>query len=375
MCSSENLHNDDKYQVQIIYNYQDFCELRSAWEDLYGRSVNRTIFQTFDWCKIWLETYTDINVDQLFIIIIKSLGEIKLIAPMRISQKKIFCFKFRYLSIISSENYAADFCNFIYEEDNIEVFDKLIDVFEKNAYRWDCIHLHNLPENLKWINSFKEYRSNKYSVSCDYLYGAPYLEYISAQDLSKYTNKKYFNKLSNKLKTKGQCSLSIPDSNIKKHDYLENLFEIHNQQWIKKPQFINKLNRDFFINLLENITNKPDYGVEISALQIDSQLIAIHFGFHWDKTFLWYKPTYREDYAEFSAGHLLLIEQLKEKFNNFEVFDLGCGSESYKSRFSNMEKALYLIEFERSKLLKFIRILKNFRNFGRKLLKQKQLAE
>ncbi len=369
MCSSDNLHNKYKYEVQIIDNYTEFCELRNSWEALYRQSLRRTIFQTFDWCKIWLETYSDTDTDRLFIIIIKSCGQIKLIAPMRISARKIFGLKFRYLSFISSENYAADYCNFIYDEDSTEVFDKLIEVFETRANDWDCICLHNLPESLNWFESFKQYKSKKYSVSCSYLYGAPYLEFVTPEDVSKYTNKKYFNKLLGKLKAKGRLTLNIPDLDKEKKGYLENLFKLHNRQWLKKPQFTNINNRDFFIKLLDNFADNSGCGVEISALELDGQLLAIHYGFYWDKTFLWYKPTYREDYAEFSPGHLLLIEQIKEKFKNFEVFDLGCGSETYKSRFSNRDKRLCLIEFESSNLLKLIKILKKSKILLKKILK------
>ena len=61
--------------------------------------------------------------------------------------------------------------------------------------------------------------------------------------------------------------------------------------------------------------------------------IAFHFGFHFQRCFLWYKPTFAVDLARHSPGEVLLRQLLVAAIaERAHTFDFGLGDEAYDKR-------------------------------------------
>jgi CelD/BcsL family acetyltransferase involved in cellulose biosynthesis len=87
------------------------------------------------------------------------------------------------------------------------------------------------------------------------------------------------------------------------------------------------------------------HSLRLDLLLLDSELIAAHFGFTWDRRIYYYKPCLQIKYAKYSPGKILL-EQIIQSAAKKEIseVDLLFGMEEYKLRYtSNIRKTGSLI--------------------------------
>ena len=71
-------------------------------------------------------------------------------------------------------------------------------------------------------------------------------------------------------------------------------------------------------------------------------MIAFHFGFLYNKKFLWYKPSFDVRLAKHSPGEVLLKELLEYAYaRGCEEFDFSIGEEPFKKRFANILRKNY----------------------------------
>ncbi|TDG37702.1 GNAT family N-acetyltransferase [Pedobacter changchengzhani] len=104
----------------------------------------------------------------------------------------------------------------------------------------------------------------------------------------------------------------------------------------------------------------------------NNEVVAIHYGFTNKTDFLWHTPIINVKYYDYSPLEVLLkivIEYCKK--HHIQNFDLGLGSENYKSRFTNYQKDLfsYFIPMNRSTKIHFNILFKN-RNFLKNTLEK-----
>jgi len=97
---------------------------------------------------------------------------------------------------------------------------------------------------------------------------------------------------------------------------------------------------------LENIfsrCNELDL-IDLSALQINSQSIAWHFGFKYNKIIYYYRPLADYTWENYSPGRLLLSYLVEDCAKKGDwVIDLLRGAESYKKKWSN--STAHIVEF------------------------------
>ena len=64
--------------------------------------------------------------------------------------------------------------------------------------------------------------------------------------------------------------------------------------------------------------------------------LAFHFGFEYQRRFIWYKPTFDVQFASRSPGEVLIKFLLDDAIRKgLEEFDFAVGSEAFKYRFAN----------------------------------------
>lgn len=92
-------------------------------------------------------------------------------------------------------------------------------------------------------------------------------------------------------------------------------------------------------------------GIEavVSALTIDGQTIATHWGLRSTRRFYWILPAYDAAWARFSPGRLLMEAALRQAIDEgLEVFDLTVGDEAYKRDWADAHVPLFALATARS---------------------------
>ena len=120
--------------------------------------------------------------------------------------------------------------------------------------------------------------------------------------------------------------------------FLESFFKQHMERrslTSNPSSFAKKEVKDFYLNLSRHFSEPG--GVIFTVIKSQGEPIAFHFGFAYNKKFLWYKPSFDVRLAKHSPGEVLLKELLEYAYSHhYEEFDFSIGEEPFKKRFANI---------------------------------------
>jgi hypothetical protein len=113
--------------------------------------------------------------------------------------------------------------------------------------------------------------------------------------------------------------------------------------------------------------------INFTVVKSEKRPIAFHFGFVFNKRFIWYKPSFDIDLFKYYPGEVLLKELLEYAVDKkYNEFDFTIGSDFFKKRFANKvrQNFSYKIFKTRNKaLLSVIVVFLKKNNCGKKVLK------
>ncbi len=177
------------------------------------------------------------------------------------------------------------------------------------------------------------------AVEEDWL-AAPKLQLLGNRDHAiRAANKSSLRRHEAKLKKLGRLdALHTSDASIIL-PFLSRLFEQHQDRWRATPT-PSRFNRPEHRRFLEDVTRRLHESgcLRFTALLLDEEPVAFHFGFHSNGTTLWYLPTYDLRFAQCGPGEVLLRHVLLQAIEEgADVFDFGIGDEPYKRRFADSQ--------------------------------------
>ena len=307
-----------------------------AWDALASNSETNTIFQTFEWFSCWWETCGE--EFELTLIVGKEHGSIRLIAPFMLDKQRFGKRVIRFVGDINS-----DYCDILARGDKEVLIGQMFDWLLESHIEFDSIELKNVPSQSSTSAILKRIteRKNLYSIEeRDVL--APTMLIQDHEDFVKKTISKYSVKRPyNKLTRCGHVKYLIPnldDTNI--DTYLKDFFNQHRLRYSEKnirSLFFSNKYKKFYMSLVKTMSKKR--WVHFSILELDDKPIAYHFGFVYNNSFIWYKPSFDISFKEYSPGavllRLLIQDALKQHLGEF---DFALGSEAYKDRYCNFVK-------------------------------------
>jgi CelD/BcsL family acetyltransferase involved in cellulose biosynthesis len=90
--------------------------------------------------------------------------------------------------------------------------------------------------------------------------------------------------------------------------------------------------RDFYRRLGERCAD--DERLHVTRLRAGDRTVAAHLGFSTPERFLYYLPTFDEEFSRYAPGRVLAFALLRESIDAGRGwFDLGIGDEPYKAEF------------------------------------------
>jgi CelD/BcsL family acetyltransferase involved in cellulose biosynthesis len=323
------------------------CEVgldERGWNDLLATSQTNSVFQTHQWTRSWLTVFGDQCVPRFVTVSDESgtVGLAPLILGLGVSGERVI----RFLG-----DNRADYCDFLTSTSKPQATIQLFEAILCDQ-SWDLIVLRNIPAHSlsARIASAICRHAGCYVLTSRQFVCPTLLIRGREEEARKILNKPSLRRREQYFRRAGHllCRHLGAISEIEPH--LDPFFAQHITRWTgsNTPSlFLDVRNRVFFRELAARLA--PSGSLLFSVVQFDDKVIAYHYGFDYNGTVLWYKPSFDVTHARGSPGLVLLrqligyaIEQGRDEL------DFTIGDEPFKRRFTNSARATVQIRIYRS---------------------------
>lgn len=313
-------------QYHLLSGFTDPMLSPEDWNALQCKGSGNTVFMSWHWQKTWWEVFG--RGELLLLLALKNDQPVS-IAPLFADGGMLF--------FVGSG--GSDYLDFIGDTSDPEIIKGLLQLAIENApgllgCRFYHIHassstqqtLDTVAKKLGW-DCFDEG-----GMACPVLAIKDFHEKAKAA-----TEKKSLLRHEGWFKRNGGIEVQhySDSNNILPH--LDAFFEQHIARWSATPYpslFLDPLQRSFYKRLCETASEAG--WLRFTIVYWQQQAIAFHFGMHYNRNFLWYKPTFDITLAKHSPGEVLLRQLLlKAMEEEADHFDFGLGDEAFKNRFAS----------------------------------------
>ena len=311
--------------------------LEAAWANLLKRSPGSSVFQTFQWHACWWKVFG--GPHELFVVLAHVGAQLVGIAPMMITRENgPVSLGRRRIRFIGSINNASDYCDFITDPEAPKALPALLEHIRAASKECDRIELSNFPSHSPHRTQTLEYfESRDARIMVEFQSEAPVrilgdrkadMQAANKSSLKRHT--KYFEK-------SGDLRFHQCGSEDEILGYLDGFFCQHKSrraQTGSPSQFLDPAQRVFYKELVTQAFRQG--WLRFDVVLFNGAPLAFHFGFEYQRRFIWYKPTFDVEFASRSPGEVLMKFLLEDAIRKeLEEFDFTVGSEPFKYRFAN----------------------------------------
>ena len=319
--------------MQHSPRFNDAAILPDVWNDLVSASLDRTVFQTYEWCAAWWDAFGERFSPQVFTA--RDAEAIVGLAPFMISRNPLGLRQVEFLA-----NGRADYHGLTarpgYEP---AVARALVQTISGSRDQWDMVILENLPRDSQMSRLL---RTELASTGLHYFELDPVAcpavilhgyEKTILERLDRYSIRRKIRS----IQGVGPVRYDVVNGDEAVSALLPTLFDQHRRRWNalgQRSQFEDEQTRSFFRSLALALDRKG--WLHFSKLTCGKQVVACHLGFQYCGRLYWYKPSFDPSYSRHSPGLVLLHYLVKDAVERgLDEFDFTVGAESFKLRFAN----------------------------------------
>lgn len=320
------------FTTELVSRVEEIDLDEAAWHRLTQLNDTNTVFQTRVWFDSWWTIFGRAN--ELFFVKVLKGDHVVGFAPLMISREAR---NQRVLRFACDSN--ADYCDIVAASDKERVAELVLDCILAHRDRWDTVVLKNIPERsrtmpliLEWCGTRRFPHIVSDPIACPALVLDP--DHVGSDKASgRYSLRRPVNLFSRKGELR---FVDLTDAGLAQ-SYLDPFFDQHVERWrgTRHPSlFLDPDQRAFYAELLRRAL--PRGLVLFSAVLLGETPLAFHYGFDFNDTITWYKPSFNVHYAKGSPG-LLVLKHLIDyaaRHGRHEV-DFTIGDEPFKQRYAN----------------------------------------
>lgn len=363
-----------RFGITIIDDFDDLERYQEAWADLLGRAAFASIFQSYQWNQIWWSCFGEDC--EPFVLLALEDERLVGIAPLCIRKKKINGITEKVLTFVGADNLSSDYVDFIIDQESEGILDSFLISIKQNIARWSVFSWPNMPGfSVNRLRTEEYFKQRSYGVFTKFMYDAPCWQLGSSNHDADVLEKKGLKRKENALAKQGALSFEHVTDQPVAQELLSVLVQQHIKRWkgTEYPSLFNDPQQvKFFERLISELLESEI--LRFSVLKVNDTVAALHIGFAYRGSYLWYKPSYNQEFAEQSPGQVLLKNLFSYTAEHgLKEFDFGVGSEFFKYRFSNHIKKMYRLDiYRRTPSIVLAHLRHAIYEFKRKRKKRKQ---
>jgi len=302
----------------------------AAWNALVARSGTRSVFQTYQWTRAWWTVFQG-RREPVFVTASEG-GRPVAVAPL-VMERRVAGNVVRFVG-----DGRADYCDFVMPAERPDALAAIFDALADDR-RWDVLELNNVPSRSATPELLRAVCGRRgYHTLTDDLYLCPTLLIAGHLDEARgIFNKASLRRRENYYQRAGRLVTRDLTRHEEIEPYLDEFFAQHVSRWRDAPKpslFLEEGNRRFYRELTRAFSGTG--WLLFSAIEIDERPIAFHYGFDYDGSVLWYKPTFDPEEERHSPGLVMVRHLIGYAITHGRrELDFTLGDEAFKRRFTN----------------------------------------
>ncbi|MCB0328681.1 MAG: GNAT family N-acetyltransferase [Bdellovibrionales bacterium] len=358
----------NKFETQVLTTYDELEALEDEWNKLIDEDTGAHPYQTHAWQLAWWGVYGEAAALRLILVTRKDSDELVAIFPMYIAKQIVEKVRITSLEFIGTRDYTCDYAapilsSQLSDKERSEIFDLTFSLFSEAP----LIQLSNIRDDSPYFEFL-----NKLSYAHTAVPYHAWSTKIDMNDPEAIPNRGSTHKILKRYRKAGKPLVQHFRTAEEILPLLDTFFEQHNQRWkpiVGESQFEDPKQRELFTAFVKALC--PNGNLVFSALWIDENLLAAHFGYLFRRRFYWYKPSYNPEFRKLSPGKLLLAEVYRYAAQETaKVFDFTIGDEEYKAPFTETKTNMYRFRIPQSLLVRgYLNGFEALRSMKRSLVK------
>ncbi|MGH9350514.1 MAG: GNAT family N-acetyltransferase, partial [Vicinamibacterales bacterium] len=318
---------------RIVASLDDVGLDGEAWNALAARSDTRSVFQTYEWTRSWLATIGD-QYQPWFVTVADGSG-VRGVAPLVVEARGSGERIVRFLG-----DGRADYLDLLAGDGEPLVVDAMFDALREHG-RWDVIELNNIPGHSRTAPVLRDIcAAAGYRMLADDQYPCPTLVIEGhEEEARRIANKPSLRRRTNYFNRSGRLVCRNLGTARDIEPYLEAFFDQHVTRWGGNGQgnsslFVDPRNRSFYRELTRRMTGRG--WLLFSVVEFNDRPIAFHYGFDYNGSVIWYKPSFDVAFEHHSPGIVMVRHLIGYALDQKRrELDFTVGDEPFKRRFTN----------------------------------------
>lgn len=317
-------------KIEVV---SDLAKIKNEWKKLVLQSATATFFQTYDWCKLWLDHFP---VADPYILVLYN-PELVALAPFLKSKNGL---SFWGTGVVLGKELVTDYGDIIArKEEEKDVWQAVLDYC-----RGQNLSLHFLRESSPSFNFLRGERK----VVLEKENVAPFIELpLSWEDYLLGLERKKRQELQRKIrKLEASDNFRVVRAQNFPQD-LEDFFRLVRLSSDQKREFLKPQMEDFFQDFAPVFQAKKM--LNLHFLEFEGQRTAATLSFVYQNEVLLYNSGFDPGFSFLSPGFLLKAFLIKEAIGaRRKRFDFLRGSEHYKYDLGAKDQNLYSVSIKDS---------------------------
>ncbi|GGP14025.1 GNAT family N-acetyltransferase [Oceanobacillus neutriphilus] len=328
----------------ILHKDEDAVERLFSECSIFNEKTHEfTIFQEGSWMKNWWEYQKNCKTIHPYMIEVKEGMNTIAIVPLY-SYKATWSFTVIRPIGLGAADYLVPVISKKYDME--EIFNLIIKKLIEDRRKWDCIVWSDLPGDSIYnkifsdslLDGFKMIEKVK-TVDCPYIILDQNMEQEKFGLNNKYVKKILF-KQRKLIRQKGEYLYQRVRRETDIEPVMNKLFELHQRRWngTETPsKYNNRKEREYALLTAKNLFQNEL--LHLSYLEINKQIIAVHFGMTDGNRFYFYIPSFDTEFGKYSAGQLLIYHLILDAGKEgCQHFDFLKGEEAYKYKWGAVNR-------------------------------------
>ena len=325
----------------VEFTFEGFLQARDSWDDAVQRSIDKSIFLTWEWLSPW---WKFLGEEKQFLLVALTDGtRIHAAAPLMSSVHNLFGLRLKKIEFIG--NPQSDYQSFLLTEGHTEAVEMMLEYICDRVPDWDLIELRDIPEASETARVLTSFSSkslkfeHRVAERCPIvLLPANRQDFLGTLDSGFRKNLRWRQR---RIERDFAVDCKVISNLENVNDSMEKFIDLHQKRRasMKPPGiFSDSRLRGFHLEVASSFAQRG--WLALGLLMLNGDPVAAHYNFKYANRMLCYQSGFDPEYSKYGVASLLDLHLMEYCMSNgIYEYDFGRGDEPYKKQWQSTPRA------------------------------------